>query len=81
MRQPGPILQQRAAVIFFLIKAPRTIPEIARLLNPSVTRCDKNGAVRKWLLALQAEGPVEVDGKRASTPTARRPARIWKWVG
>lgn len=60
------------AIVFLLTKAPRTIPELAR-----VVPCPRQSVVRAVAL-LEAEGLVVPREKRQGA--MGKPAQVWEWA-
>jgi hypothetical protein len=79
--------ERTASVIFLLLQAPRTIPEMIEVLGMPTKLTNGNRNTTSWttlgrcLKALEAEGVVEAVGSRALPLGAKgRRATIWAWA-
>lgn len=83
------IHQRFAAILFFLTRSPRTVPELIELLgmpmyHASGTRNSQSHAtVSKFLRSMEEEGLVQRVGFRIDPLRGKRGRRpeIWAWTG
>lgn len=64
-----------AALVFYMSRGPRTVPELHTLIAPS-TQGDT--WVRDWLRAFEAEGLVRQQPEKRKG--VRKPSIVWEWV-
>lgn len=69
-----------AQVVFLLVGAPRTIPELIHLLGMTTDRASAHTQMKRYLVALEEEGLVAQVGLRDSTGKGGRRSVIWAWV-
>lgn len=74
-------LERLAAVIMFLVKAPRTCKELVHLLGMPHDTSSKT-YINRFLQALEEEGLIEMSPDLQQHPPGQkgRPARVWTWV-
>lgn len=72
--------ERMAQVVFLLVGAPRTIPELIHLLGMTTDRASAHTQMKRYLLALEEEGLVAQVGFRDSTGRGGRKSVIWAWV-
>lgn len=69
-----------AQVVFLLVGAPRTIPEIIHLLGMESDRSSAHTRIKQYMLALEEEGLVRQVGFRNANRGRGRKSVIWAWV-